>query len=318
MLPATKHPELRLVSASRPTPVLAYLGTLDARTSRPTMEHALEQAARTLSSGAAGAHELPWHELRYEHTTRLQTTMREQGYAPQTINRMLSAVRGVLYHCRRQGLMTHEQYEDAIDFKSVRSSRLPAGRAVESLELDALFAACRADRTAAGVRDAAILAVLVGAGLRRDEVAKLLLEDVSVGAGEIRVLEAKGNKDRVAYAGRDALFAVALWIRLRGEQPGALFCPVTKAGRIELRAMSAQAIYNMCAKRAEQAGIKHFSPHDMRRTFISELLDRGADLVKVQRLVGHANVQTTARYDRRGNRGLREAADLLRLATVAR
>jgi site-specific recombinase XerD len=96
----------------------------------------------------------------------------------------------------------------------------------------------------------------------------------------------------------------------RGIRPP-LFLPVDKGGTIHRRRMTDQAVLVVLRKRAGQAGVSAFSPHDLRRTFISDLLDCGADLATVQRLAGHSNVSTTARYDRRGEKAKKKAAELL-------
>ena len=84
-----------------------------------------------------------------------------------------------------------------------------------------------------------------------------------------------------------------------------------KAGLVTLRQLSSQAVLLILEKRGKEAGVSEFSPHDFRRTFISDLLDSGVDIVTVQKLVGHATTDQTARYDRRGEETKRQAVQFL-------
>ena len=167
-------------------------------------------------------------------------------------------------------------------------------------KVTSLALACRADSTAAGLRDSALMAVGYGAGLRRFEIAALNVGDWNPAEQSLRISHGKGDKPRIVYLSDSAARCVARWLELR---PGAaddspLFCPVNKAGRVADRRLTDQAIYNMLEKRRTQAGIKAFSPHDLRRSFISDPLDAGADLSAVADLAGHTNLNTTIKYDR--------------------
>lgn len=290
-------------------PAAVYIMSL-APGSRRTMKEALDTIAGVLTSGRDSLRSLNWAGLRYQHTAAIREELAAK-YAPATANKMLSALRGVLKESWRLGLMTAEDYQRAADLKAVKGEKLPRGRALSHGEVRALFEVCGKDTSAAGARDAALLAVLYGAGVRRSEAAALKLEDFDQETGAIVIRAGKGRKDRMVYATNGSREALLAWLELRGNAPGALFCPVNKGGNIIIRPMTDQSIFYVLKKRGDEAGVKSFSPHDMRRTFISELLDEGADISTVQQLAGHANVTTTQRYDRRGEATKRKAAELL-------
>ncbi len=136
------------------------------------MKSALETIATLLTSGRCTALTLPWPLLRAQHTLAVRAALAER-YAPATANKMLSALRGTLKAAWRLGQMATDDYQRAIDLPPVRGETLPRGCALSSGELGALFEACAEDSSPAGTRDAALFAVLYGAGLRRAEVAAL-------------------------------------------------------------------------------------------------------------------------------------------------
>ena len=290
-------------------PVAVYLARL-APGSRRTMRQVLDVIAGLLTNGQADAITLPWAQLRYQHTQAVRSRLAER-YQPASVNKGLAAVRGVLQEAWRLGLIPADDYHRAVDLRGITAHTLPRGRALSAGEIRALFTVCTADRSPAGARDAAMLALLYGAGMRRQEVVRLDVADFGVETGAVTIRAGKGRKDRIAYASNGSLAALQAWVQARGLEPGPLFIPVMKGGRLVLRHLVAHAVYKMVLKRAEQAGVKAFSPHDLRRTFVSDLLDAGADISTVQQLAGHAAIATTARYDRRGEHAKRRAVELL-------
>ncbi len=288
------------------------------------MAQALDRVARIATGDQLGAEDLPWAALRREHTQAIRAALRDstsertgRPLSPATVNKILSALRGVLREAWRLDLMTADDYHRATDLGPVRGASVLRGRALEPNEVAALFHVLQRDESAAGARDAAVLALgIAGGGLRRAEIAAANLCDLDQNTWVLTVV-GKGRRIREVPLKNGTTDALRAWISYRGEEPGPLVCPVLKGGRIQSRHISEEAIYQICAKRADQAGIPTFTPHDMRRTYISTLLDRGVDISVVSKLCGHeSGPNVTARYDRRDERAKHAAAETISLPYV--
>ena len=293
-------------------PAAVYIARLSPK-SRRSQLHALNVMAGILTSGKQDAINLPWWQLRYQHTAALRNLLAEK-YAPATVNRMLAALRGAMKECFRLGLMNADDHAKAVDLQNVKSDSLPSGRALKKNEITALMKVCVDDVSAAGYRDAALIAI-ARCGLRRGEIVELTVADFDLESGGLKVRRGKGRKDRIVYLPAGWIALVAAWVNLRnqrlGNSEGALLVSVDRFDRLGSVHMADQSVLTILKRRAKQAGIEKFSPHDFRRTFISDLLDRGADIVTVQKLAGHSNPATTSRYDRRGEEVKRSAMQLL-------
>jgi len=255
---------------------------------------------------------LDWSKLRYQHTAAIRSRL-IGAYKPATVNKFLSAIRGVLKQAWLLGQMSAEEYQRAIELDSVINETLPAGRDLSRGEIRALLNDCLKDDSNIGVRDGAIIALLAAGGLRRQELVTLELDDYNPESGQLLV-RGKRQKDRYIYLDNGAADAMADWIHVRGDQPGALFLAINKSGAIQYSGnMAAQSIYDMLKKRAESAKIKNFSPHDLRRTLAGDLLDEGVDIVTVSKILGHSSVTTTGRYDRRGEEVKKKAAGTIHI-----
>ena len=300
-------PSLELPSGGRCPVTLYLLNDLGTEVSRRGAFSNLKRAVRVLTSGRLEEpRAFPGWELSQPVLARLKQLLVQAGHTPGTVNVTLAGVRGVLKQCWRVGLLTHEAYARTIDVSPARGAKVDRkGRCLDPGELQALFVACAKDSSAAGVRDAALFGLAIGGGLRRAELSALAVRDYLPGETEVAtlVVAGKGCKERKAYVVRGARDAIEDWLDLRERGPGMLFVPINKGGVLDLTGgLSGQAIHAMMRKRARQAGVTAFSPHDCRRTFISAHLERGTDLSTVADLAGHARVETTRGYDRRGER----------------
>ena len=164
-----------IVAPGSTNPYLVYLSQL-AIGSRRTMRESLEHIARMVSEGSLDASNFPWSELRYQHTQAIYTHLLETR-APATANKMMAAVGRVLKEAWKLGQMSAEDYHRAIAIERRTGQRLLKGRALSAGEIAAILSVCCQDDSVKGCRDAALIAVLYGAGVRRREVVALELED---------------------------------------------------------------------------------------------------------------------------------------------
>lgn len=235
-----------------------------------------------------------------------------------TVNQALSAIKRMIAEAADNGMVDPLHANGIANVKGVKSETLPAGRSITPGELSALLNACAADQSQAGARDAAIIALLYSAGLRRAELVSLDIADFDSGTGELKILHAKGRKQRTAHITNGAKAALLDWLTIRGDEAGPLFLQIRKGGHVKRGRLTTQAVYTILQNRAQKAGVRDISPHDFRRSFVGDLLDAGADIVTVQKMAGHADVSTTARYDRRGEEVRRKAAGLLHVPYARR
>jgi site-specific recombinase XerD len=301
-----------LITSDNVTPVnpaQAYLLSLNSIRSRQTMASFLDIVAGMLGAGSLA--DCSWGSLRRHHIIGLLELLRDAGRAVATVNTYLSALKGVAREAWMLRLMDVESYQHILAIRQVHGSVLPRGRALKREEIRALFTVCEADKGSAGPRDAALLAVILGCGLRRSEAVALSYQDLCPDDRALKVL-GKGNKERLAYVPAGAWLRLQLWIdQVRGETPGPLFTRIRRHDSVTADRLTDQAVYHILQVRQRQAGLDKCAPHDLRRTFATAMLDNGEDLITVKDAMGHASVTTTQKYDRRGEERLRKARERL-------
>jgi integrase/recombinase XerD len=310
----SRGPAGGLVAALPPgtrSPAESYVAGL-APGSRRAQAQALVRIARLLGSDDPRA--VAWWKLTPEVVDAIRAQLVDQG-APATANRVLSALRGTLRAAWRAGLMDAAAYQAARDVRGARGSRLPRGRAVGTEEWLKLFREIAHEPSPMRERDTALVALAYAGGFRRGELVALDVTDYDRESGRLRVI-GKGNKERAVFVSNGARDALHAWLRARGPAPGPLLLPIDRHGHVLARRLTEQTVYDRLRYLAERAGVAAFSPHDCRRSLAGDLLDAGVDLATVQAMLGHASPATTARYDRRGERAVRQAAERVHVPYV--
>lgn len=224
------------------------------------------------------------------HLVRYFQALRSSGISARSVARALAAIRG-MYR-----FFTAEKWVSSDPTENVENPRLWSSlpKTLSFSDVELLLAA--PDRsTSDGLRDAAMLELLYATGLRVSELIKVKLEDLVLDAGFLRTI-GKGSKERIVPFGDDAKRAIVAWIENgRSEfdrrRDTALF--LTNRGR----AMCRQTFWRKITRYARSAGIRQqISPHMLRHSFATHLLENGADLRSVQMMLGHSDISTTQIY----------------------
>lgn len=236
-----------------------------------------------------------------EQVEQLRADMIESKTNVRTARLTIAAIRGVCRYAKRAGVITAAQLWEVCEVPDIKGSRGLAGRMLSNSEVKAILDSL--PNSFIGSRDGAILALCLFCGLRRSEAASVDLGDIT---GQVLTVIGKGNKERRIPINRTARELFNRYLEHRGRSPGPLLLTQNKARRI-----NPELIARRCQYMQQAAGLDHFSPHDLRRTFISYLLSAGADIATVQRLAGHASPSDTTRYDRRPETEAAAAVELL-------
>lgn len=239
--------------------------------------------------------------------TDFLASLRERGLAASSAARTLVAVRGFHRFLALEGEVAADPAGNVPP--PTPPSRLPKAIPVEAVER--LLAAASVGDTPESLRDRALLEVLYGVGARISEAVGLDVDDIETGGpdevGVVRLL-GKGTKERIVPVGRFAVDAVDAYLvrgrpalAQRGVGGPALF--LNQRGR----RLSRQSAWSVVQRAADRAGLtERVSPHTLRHSFATHLLDGGADVRVVQELLGHASVTTTQIYTLVSPRRLRE------------
>jgi integrase/recombinase XerD len=278
----------------------SFLASRRSPMSHRTMFQGLKRVARILHKPVE---DVDWHRLRFVDTTRISSAL--QPYSNATINVTLAALRGILRHAKSLELLSSEDFYRATDWgKAHKKDSVLVGRDLSTEEIGSLKAYCDHESGAYGVFLSTTFAILLGMGFRATESCQLSIFSYNSEARRLKAVRKGGKRVEVDVNSRSSE-TIDKWLSVRKDfkhlQTPALLVRVQRNDQVrintaQMNAKSLEYLYEVVAK---DAGVKPFTPHDLRRTFCTRLLQAGVDIFTVQRLMGHESSKTTERYDKR-------------------
>jgi integrase len=229
--------------------------------------------------------------------TRYRISLEQQQYAPSTINLRLAAVRRLAYEASDCGLLSPDLAAGIRRVKGAHRLGVRIGNWLTAEEGRRLVGAFGTS-TPKQRRNRAMIAVLIGCGLRRAEAASLKLEDIQLREGHwvIADLNGKGGHIRTVPMPDWVKRSIDEWAALAAITSGPLFRAINKAGRVWGNGFTSKVIWSIVKEGAVGSGLTGLAPHDLRRTCARLCHQAGGELEQIQFLLGHVSIETTERY----------------------
>jgi site-specific recombinase XerD len=229
--------------------------------------------------------------------TRYRISLEQRHYAPSTINLRLAAVRRLAYEAADCGLLSADLAAGIRRVKGAKRLGVRVGNWLTAEQGKRLLMAAD-EASLRGRRDYAMLAVLLGCGLRRAELTGLQIEDLQLREEHcvIADLVGKGGHVRTIPVPDWVKAGVDNWVAAAGITTGPLLRSINKAGRIWGNGFSPKVIWGVVKDKAASCEFPSLAPHDLRRTCARLCHQAGGELEQIQFLLGHVSVQTTERY----------------------
>jgi site-specific recombinase XerD len=283
--------EAAIVKVSNPLPIINLV--LDGLTS----ENSKRAYGKALGDFMTWYQREPTTGLTKATVQQYRTLLQNSGIAPSTVNLRLSAIRKLAQEAADNGLVDQSMASSISRVKGVKSQGVRAGNWLTKEQAQEMLDNPDCN-TLKGLRDRAILAVLLGAGLRRSEIALLSFAHIQQREGRWVFVDlvGKGNRVRTIPIPSWMKSAIDEWVNAAGiSAPGFIFRPVHKGKFINGSGMTSQAIQDVVKLYSRRLSFI-LSAHDLRRTFAKLAHKGGSGLDQIQLSLGHASIKTTERY----------------------
>lgn len=299
---AAGRPPLELINLPEPATIFEiYINNL-APSGRSGIRSLLNVCANRLQPSYT-ADTYPWQYLSYASVSKLRAELLDSGYSVASVNMALAALRGLAKVAFNLGNISADELSRIQAVRRVRGSAVRKGRSLSRVEIRGLLKAARKHTSVSRrARDRALVMVASGAGLRAAELVSLAYEHFDQKSGVLNVMQGKGRKQRSIHLARPIQLALIAWLAKRGHEAGPFFTKISRAGSPSGLQLTKSGLTDILQRLATTAQVPRFTPHDLRRTFITHLLEAGVDINTVRQLAGHSNIATTAAYDFRSEK----------------